>query len=256
MGARALDSPAPPHPTVATPTAAATDRFAVLRLSAYKLLVPCFVNVVPLGALLHCWDRMLLRLPPAPASGSAMPAVGRSAAHIQIALALIAAHIDEVVSVMSGRQAEGMGLGFDALLRSALSQSDGPALVTAALEYEISADQLSYLRSRLCDPLPADAEDEESAARRARRASMVPVELSGIESTALRLMACRRSDPLPTRLVKHTLLLASAPPAPILAGLQFYYPKLVSSCALTFCAFCLWGARGAFSLLPRIQSRS
>lgn len=73
----------------------------------------------------------------------------------------------------------------------------------------------------------------------------------------LRLMDCRRSEPLPLSLVKATLLLRPTPASPIhaLSSLPFYYPRLVSSCAITFCAFCVWSLRGVLSL-PRAAVNS
>lgn len=58
----------------------------------------------------------------------------------------------------------------------------------------------------------------------------------------LQLMSPRHSDPLTVRLLKHVLLLSPPPPPPPLAvsshaslspGFGFYYPRLVSTCALT-----------------------
>ena len=81
----------------------------ILRLSAYKWFVPCFVNCLPLPTLLLYWDRLLLR---APADGTPN---GTSSAHLMLALALLKLSADGASEAMAGsrregRAEEGMGL--------------------------------------------------------------------------------------------------------------------------------------------------
>ena len=45
---------------------------AVLKLTAYKWLIPCYVNQLPISTLLHYWHKLLLR-PPMVDTGPAPP---------------------------------------------------------------------------------------------------------------------------------------------------------------------------------------
>ena len=76
------------------------------------------------------------------------------------------------------------------------------------------------------------------------------------QAAVLRLLSCRRAEPLHSRLLKHLLLLRQppAPPVRALRVLPSHYTRLCSTCALTFAAFCLWGARAMLALPPRPAS--
>jgi hypothetical protein len=217
----------------------------ILRLAAYRWFVPCFVNCLPLPALLLYWDRLFLRMPEPSASGGTPREPGLTSSHLQLALALLHASLEEAGdAVAAARPEEGLGLGFDRLLRGALANTDGERLVNKAAHFEVTPRQLRYLRTRLlADKAVAKGA---SAGRTEQRGPAPEPTLSGLQTAALRLMSVRRSESMALWVLKQTLLLDPPQPLP-LAALSYvrayYYPRLVSSCALTFCAFCLYSSR-------------
>lgn len=242
----------------------------ILRLSAYKWFVPCYVNMLPLHTLLLFWDRLLLAgghggaaavaaAKQHTASGghggsSATPHIaarahyGRPAAHLLLAIALIRTALDASRHGgldLQARPEEGLGLGFNQLLEVGLHQTDAGALLSLASSFEVSSAQLAYLRTRLEDAPPPPAKPSASGSARGRSRPVEP-SLSPLQVTTLRLMSPRRSDPLPIRLLKQTLLLCPPPPLPIAAAelSSFpYFPRLVSTCAVTGVAFGVWALR-------------
>ena len=104
-------------------------------------------------------------------------------AQVQLALALLSLSIEPALSVMAHRPEEGMGLGFDTLLRGAAAAHDGLALVASAAAFEISAEQLAFLRARLSHAPNAAAAAGGGGAPRRGLATRAPSEpgLSGIE---------------------------------------------------------------------------
>ena len=222
----------------------------ILRLAAYRWFVPCYVNCLPLPTLLIYWDKLFLRLPepvPGPVTPNAATTPANEplcAVHLQLALALIRATLEEAGDIVSSteRPEEGLGLGFDRLLRGALGHSDGHALVASAMRFEVTPRQLRFLRSHLVDePAPKIA----AQTGRPREPT-----LNGLEMAALRLMMSRKSESLPLWLLRQALLLNPPQPLPLAAVSRVragYYPRFVSTCALTFCAFALWTSRAVLT---------
>ena len=218
----------------------------ILRLAAYKWFVPCYVNQLPLPTLLFYWDRLFLRH--APSDGTPP---GLSTAHLTLALALLKLSIDEASEAMSdGRAEEGLGLGFNRLLSGALEHTDASMLVETATRFEISAQQLSFLRSRLADPVAGGGVaarggrggGEAGGGSGGKRAMVVEPRLSGVQAATLWLMGARRSESLSLRLLKKSMLLAPLQPPPLAAASRIpgYYPRLCSTCAMAFTAFLVW----------------
>ena len=181
-------------------------------------------------------------MPPEVADGKATPSLrslhaAGGSAHLTLALALVWSAMDEASDAMhAAPEEEGLGLGFNRILDGALAHADGPSLIaSAASRFQISSRQLHFLRA--------------SMAGEPRAQEVGRLQLSGVQTAALWLM--RRSESLPLRLLKETLCLAPTPlPPPTAAALAsrvggYHYPKLVSTCALTFAAVCVWLCRAA-----------
>ena len=220
----------------------------ILRLSAYKWFVPCFVNCLPLPTLLLYWDRLLLHRPARSA--------GATSAHLSLAIALLGAGLREAREALNAAEPEeGLALGFNTFTDAALRVEDGEALLALASRLDVSDAQLSFLRRRLDQPPPlaapvaADADAASHSHRRRER--RIEPSLSGVEAVALRLMGPRSSDALIVRLLKRSLLLSPPPPMPSLGHIVFYCPRLVQTCALTFAAACVWNARRVLPLTMR-----
>jgi len=203
---------------------------AVLKLTAYKWLIPCFVNQLPLSTLLHYWDRLLLR-PPPHVPGARAPPAGLSAAHLQLSLALLHQSAEELVSILSAHPNEGMGLGLNCLLRDALARHDAPRLLKLASRFELSPAQLQYLRARL---------------RHGAAKGHADPSLSGLQAATLALLSAQRSPARAVQFVMESMLLAPPPPPPIDAVAWVppqHFGRFVSTCTLMFVAFCLWTLR-------------
>ena len=232
----------------------------IVKLSAYKWLVPCYVNQLPLPTLLLFWDRLFVRVPPDMTAGGAAAAsasffssggltpasprtrAGLSAAHLSLALALLCGAADEVIEAIGSAVSieEGLGVGFNVVLERANdAEVDAGALIhAAATRFAISPQQLQFLRARMAVE-PADHHAAEP-------------QLSGLQATTLMLM--RRSEYLPVRMLKHAMLLAPplASPLSSVSNVTFYYPRLCSACSLTFAAFCVWLGSAAVGRSGRV----
>lgn len=212
----------------------------ILTLAAYKWFVPCYVNQLPLPTLLLYWDRLLLGGRERDRRRAAPVEAGLSAAHLQLALALVRSAVLSAREAMAAaRPEEGLARGFEMLLQGAHSQIDGPALIANTAHFEITPRQLQYLRTRL--------HLDESALK--PRGTLPPQPaLSGLQMAALRLMG--RSEYLPLRVLQHTLLLQPPQPPPMATTSEWhlYFPFFVSTCTLTFAAFCLHLGRAVLAV--------
>jgi len=218
-------------PELFAPGISEEELAAVVKLAAYKWLVPCFVNQLPLNTLLHFWDRLLLRLPPA-AAGQTVSRHGYSAAHLQLSLALLHGSAEDVAATLQAHPNEAMGLGFEMLLRDALSRHNAIPLIARASSYDLSVDQLIYLRRKL---------------RHGTARGHIDPTLNGLQTATLSLLHAQRSPWRLVRILQEVVLLAPPPAPPIesLARLPQHYPRLVYACALTFAACCVWCIRTA-----------
>lgn len=220
---------------------------SILTLACYKWFVPCYVNTLPLPTLLLYWDKMLLGRQRRDAM---VVETGVSASHLQLALALVQSALQEASEAMaSSRPEEGLGLGFETVMRVALAQEDAHELLSAAAKFDVSPRQLTFLRARLVDGGNA------AGARRPRRRGELPAQpsLSGLQVAAVKLM--QRSAHLPLRVLQRVLML-QPPPAPPIGGVATCdnwpcLPRLVSTCTLTFAAACLYATRSTFRSLTR-----
>ena len=140
-------------------------------------------------------------------------------------------------------------------VHSALAQTDGRALVALARSFEVSPRQLHYLRARLTPRLDGGRGGGGGMALRGmarlvgRGHSAGATSLSGVQAAVLWLLGERSEARLSWRILKQLLMLTPPvdPPPPISAigRVSAHYARLCSTCALTFCAVCLWGASGA-----------
>ena len=228
----------------------------ILRLACYKWFVPCFVNCVPLPTLLLFWDEMLLHAPARAPPGASMLTLQRDGtdAHLLLALALLRAALAETREALdAARPEEGLGLGFNRFVEAATDPTrDAAALLSDARALAPSSAQLHYLRARL-DAAPPPAAPAAAPPRGRPRSAPPEPSLSGIEAVALQLMSPPRADgSLALRLLMRTLLLHPSPPPPIEAVARrvshLYYPRLVSTCALTCTAALVWTGRRALGL--------
>jgi len=256
----------------------------VVRLAAYKWLVPCYVNMLPLPTLLLYWDRLFLRgahRVAADGGGSggggggggvagALTVVGsggpsarvqyeKPAAHLLLAIALIRIALAESTQPSSSgsfspqglhsRSEEGLALGFNELLEIGMRQTDAGELLSLALSVDVTVEQLAFMRSCLED-VPDSPAGLSTVTGTGRRPRTPEPSLSSLQTTTLCLMG--RSDALPVRLLKLTILLYPPAPPPLQATehMSFHYPRLVSSCALTATAVGVWAMKALWVRMP------
>uniref|UniRef100_A0A7S4B2Q4 Rab-GAP TBC domain-containing protein n=2 Tax=Chrysotila carterae TaxID=13221 RepID=A0A7S4B2Q4_CHRCT len=193
---------------------------SVLALVAYKWLVPCFVNQLPMRTLLMCWDQLLLRPPAAPHTATRL-GHALSGAHLHLALSLLSLSSKELVEVMTASHEEAVGIGFGIVLRDALSATNVGFLLQEAKRFELSPEQLAFLRRQ---SRPREADSAVGAARG----------LSTRQLMTFRLLSHRA--PFICRLVKEMLLIRPPQPPPMraLENLPMHYSRLVSICGVTF----------------------
>jgi len=144
---------------------------------------------------------------------------------------------------MSVSREESIGVGFGLLLTTALASHSAPALITAAESFEVSPEQLRFVRHRL----------------RARIGPTSPLgpapeRLSMLQEVSYSLMS--RRSPLVWSLLKETLLIRPPYPPPVaaLSWLPLHWSSLISTCALTFTSSLLLAGQVAARLggfLPR-----
>lgn len=214
----------------------------ILRLVAYKWFVPCYVNAVPLPTLVLFFDGLLFR------SRREGTPLGLSSAHLALGLALVhsslAATNDWIGdSVIKGEET---GIIFNEILHGAREATNGVALIRLSERFRVSPRQLVFLRSRLA------VEDAAPTRGRVHPQIVAEPELTGVQAAALGLMVARPTETLPVRVLKETLLLA-LPPA---ARTDFYwYPRLCSTCAVTFAAMVIWFGRMGMLALCEQRAR-
>ena len=223
-----------PQDAAAPSKECADELDSALRLAAYKWFIPCFVNELPLRTLLVCWDRMLMRSPPAEQHYAYGRTSGLSAAHLQLALALVRRCEPELLALLrAGRSLDVQALGFQKLLGAATSADEPAPLLADAAGFELSAEQLTFLRVGLKDEGGGSGSGGGGGGVGPGAGAEL---LSGMQEEVLSLLARRRGEALPLRVLKATLLLR-APQPPPLSSLACYmplhYPRLVSACALT-----------------------
>ena len=261
----------------------------VVRLAAYKWLVPCYVNMLPLPTLLLYWDRLFLRgAHRASADGGgggggggggvvvgggvagALTVVGnggpsvrvqyeKPAAHLLLAIALIRIALAESTQPSSSgslspqglhsRSEEGLALGFNELLETGMRQTDAGELLSLAASVDVTVAQFAFMRTCLEDA-PASPAGMSAVTDTGRPPRHPEPFLSPLQTTKLRLMG--RSDALPVRLLKLTILLYPPAPPPFQATehTSFYYPRLVSTCALTATAVGVWAMKALWARMP------
>jgi len=131
-----------------------------------------------------------------------------------------------------------------------MRQTDAGELLSLALSVDVTVEQLAFTRSRLEDvpDSPAGLSTVTGTGRRPR--TCPEPSLSSLQATTLCLMG--RSDALPVRLLKLTILLYPPAPPPLQATehMSFYYPRLVSSCALTATAVGVWAIKALWVRMP------
>lgn len=217
-------------PTLYGSTAVArADLDSILALVAYKWFVPCFVDQMPLPTLLLAWDRLLFR------PMRARP-VGLSAAHLRLALSVLASSEHVLAELLAGEGEEAVGHGFNHLLEASIGATS--AVVKRAEAIEVCPEQLAYLRSRL-----AATEVSADAARQSRDEVMTPLE-------TIHLALLSRRSPAPILLLKRALLLQPLPPPPgrLLPMLPGHLEEVAAACATTFVAFLLLALTAAGAL--------
>jgi len=211
------------------------DLAAVLKLTAYKWLIPCFVNQLPIATLLAYWEKLLLRAPP---QVQGEPLLGVSSAHLQLSLALLHECAEELLSILITHPNEAMGLAFNMLLDHALARHDAARLLQLASRFELNHHQLSYLRSHL---------------RHGTQSGHADASLSGVQSAIVSLLSEHRQSLRVVQLARESILIAPLPPPPfkVACSVPQHYGQFVSMCTLTFVAFCLWTSRALVSAIPR-----
>ena len=118
-----------------------------------------------------------------PAAGGPSGSVGggpSSAAHLQLALALLEGCRSEVLRLLAEGGGEAVGSAFDKILRHALSPLDAPTLLRAAARYDLEPHRLRFLRRTLSSHGGGSGEGEPTLGR--------------VQRTRLRLLAGRRAE--------------------------------------------------------------